>query len=121
MSFSPAERIAVFLPNPVGDVVMATPVLGPLRQRFGADLEVALVPTGPDHARVDLGALALRALESAGLPPHAIGTAAVDCTRCDAERFHSYRRDGARAGRLLHFVRAGNRPEAALDSPQGPA
>lgn len=97
------------------------PVLGPLRQRFGADLEVALVPTGPDHARVDLGALALRALESAGLPPHAIGTAAVDCTRCDADRFHSYRRDGARAGRLLHFVRAGNRPEAALDSPQGPA
>jgi len=97
------------------------PVLGPLRQRFGTDLEAALVPTGPDQGRVDLGALARRALESAGLPPHAIGMAAADCTRCDAVRFHSYRRDGARAGRLLHFVRAANRPEAALDSPQGPA
>jgi hypothetical protein len=97
------------------------PVLGPLRRRFGDDLDVAQVTTGSDRARVDLGALARRALECAGVPRAAIGTAAVACTRCDAERFHSYRRDGARAGRLLHFVRAGNRPEAALDSPQGPA
>jgi copper oxidase (laccase) domain-containing protein len=28
------------------------------------------------------------------------------CTRCDPERFHSYRRDGPRAGRLLHHVAA---------------
>jgi len=31
---TPPERIAVFLPNPVGDVVMATPALRALRKRF---------------------------------------------------------------------------------------
>jgi copper oxidase (laccase) domain-containing protein len=34
----------------------------------------------------------------------AIGEMQRGCTSCDAQRFHSYRRDGARAGRLVHWI-----------------
>lgn len=79
-------------------------VLGALRPRFGRALDAALTPTRPGHARLDLGALARAALRAAGLPAAAIGSLPHACTRCDAERFHSYRRDGTAAGRLVHFI-----------------
>ena len=79
-------------------------VLARLRARFGGALDAHAVPTRPGHARVDLGALAQRELEAA-LAPDAVGAIPDACTRCDALRFESYRRDGARAGRLLHWVR----------------
>jgi hypothetical protein len=81
------------------------PVLACLRARFGAALDAHAVATRPGHARVDLGALAQRELEAA-LPRGAVGAFADACTRCDATRFESYRRDGAHAGRLLHWIRA---------------
>jgi copper oxidase (laccase) domain-containing protein len=80
------------------------PVLEPLRARCGALLDSALAPARPGHARLDLGLLAQLALARAGVAPHAIGVAARLCTRCDAERFHSHRRDGAAAGRLVHWI-----------------
>jgi hypothetical protein len=81
------------------------PVLGPLRARFGAALDAHVSATRPGHARVDLGALA-RAELAAALPRGAVGALEGACTSCDAGRFESYRRDGARAGRLVHWVRA---------------
>ncbi len=92
------------------------PVLAPLRLRYGAALERAVRSVRPGHARLDLALLARHALESAGVGP--IGDAALVCTRCDALRFHSYRRDGPRSGRLVHWVGG---PAAALDTPQSPA
>jgi hypothetical protein len=80
------------------------PVLGPLRERYGALLDAALTPSRPAHARLDLGALAQLALARAGVAPAAIGSAARLCTRCDAARFHSFRRDGPAAGRLAHWA-----------------
>lgn len=80
------------------------PVLARLRARFGGALDAHAAPTRPGHARVDLGALAQRELEAA-LPRGAVSALADACTRCDAARFESYRRDGARAGRLLHWIR----------------
>ncbi len=80
------------------------PVLDPLRARYGAPLDAASAPTRPGHARLDLGALAAAALVRAGVAPAAIGREAMACTRCDAARFHSYRRDGAAAGRLVHWI-----------------
>jgi len=81
------------------------PVVDALRPRFGASLDAALRATRPGHARLDLFALAAAALAGCG-----VGAGAMErvggCTRCDPERFHSYRRDGARAGRLLHFAAA---------------
>lgn len=82
------------------------PVLEPLRARHGALVEPALAPARPGHARLDLGLLAQLALARAGVAPAAIGTSARLCTRCDAARFHSFRRDGAAAGRLAHWIEA---------------
>ncbi len=82
------------------------PVLEPLRVRYGALLDAAITPTRPGHARLDLGALVGFALARAGLAQSAIGVAARTCTRCDATRFHSFRRDGAAAGRLAHWIEA---------------
>jgi YfiH family protein len=82
------------------------PVVEALRLQFGRDVKRALRPTRPGHAYLDLGALATRALERAGVDRARVGNIPDACTRCDPERFHSYRRDGERAGRLVHFVAA---------------
>lgn len=82
------------------------PVLDALRHELGDVLDVHARPTRPGHARIDLGALCAHALENAGVARARIGSLPQSCTRCDAERFHSYRRDGAQAGRLLHHIAA---------------
>jgi YfiH family protein len=92
------------------------PVLAPLRRRYGVMLEDAVRNVRPGHARLDLGLLARRALGAAGVG--SIGQAALVCTHCDALRFHSYRRDGPRSGRLVHWVGGA---ASALDTPQLPA
>lgn len=79
------------------------PVLALLRARFGAVLDAAATPTRAAHARIDLGKLARAELERA-LPSASIGRFHGACTRCDAVRFESHRRDGARAGRLVHWI-----------------
>jgi YfiH family protein len=85
------------------------PVLGALRSRFGGALDAALRPARPGHALVDLSALARAALLAAGMEPERVGVVAGACTRCDAARFHSFRRDGAAAGRLLSWIEAPGR------------
>jgi YfiH family protein len=80
------------------------PVIEAMRERFGAAAEAALRPARPGHALLDLAALAQAALLDAGVPAASIGVVAGACTRCDAERFHSFRRDGPRAGRLLSWI-----------------
>jgi hypothetical protein len=82
------------------------PVLAAMRARFGDTLDGALTPTRAGHARLDLATLARAALVAAGCAPAAVGVVADACTRCDAERFHSFRRDGPAAGRLLSWIEA---------------
>jgi YfiH family protein len=82
------------------------PVIRAFAQRFGVEHARALVPTRAGHARVDLGWLVALELERVGLPPDRIGLLDDSCTRCHAEKFHSHRRDGAAAGRLVHYVAA---------------
>ena len=79
------------------------PVLDALRH-FDADLDAATTASRPGHHWLDLGALARSALRRAGVSASEIGGVASSCTSCDAERFHSYRRDGPRAGRLVHWI-----------------
>lgn len=81
------------------------PVLSAFSARFESLMQSAARPTRAGHARLDLGAFASAELVSTGLSIARIGSFAGSCTSCDRERFHSYRRDGARAGRMLHFVR----------------
>lgn len=80
------------------------PVLDALRHRFDADLDAATRASRPGHRWLDLGALARSALLRAGVSPAEIGDFERLCTSCDARRFHSYRRDGARAGRMVHWI-----------------
>jgi purine-nucleoside/S-methyl-5'-thioadenosine phosphorylase / adenosine deaminase len=91
------------------------PVLDALRH-FDADLDAATTASRPGHWFLDLGALSRAALLRAGVSPDAIGVVERPCTSCDARRFHSYRRDGPRAGRLVHWIAA-----RILDSAGGDA
>jgi copper oxidase (laccase) domain-containing protein len=104
---APADLLAGIGPH-IGSCCyeVDAPVLGALRQRFAAGLQATLLPSRTGHALLDLGALTRAALEREGLPPSAIGEAAGLCTHCDPRGFHSYRRDGARAGRMLHYIAA---------------
>jgi YfiH family protein len=88
------------------------PVLEAVRERFGASPPAGAVRPGrAGRAWLDLGVLVAAELARAGVATVARATAA--CTACDAERFHSYRRDGPRSGRLVHWVRArGASPES---------
>jgi len=79
------------------------PVLEALRARYAGAVDRATRPTRRGHAWLDLGALARHALLCAGLSPERVG-ATGGCTHAEPRRFHSYRRDGAGAGRLVHAI-----------------
>lgn len=53
--------------------------------------------------RLDLVAVNRAELESRGVRPEAI-SAHPACTKCGGERYASYRRDGARAGRMIAMI-----------------
>jgi YfiH family protein len=82
------------------------PVVEALARRFAGALDEAIAQTRPGHWRLDLAALARRDLLRAGLAGERVAALAGACTACDAERFHSYRRDGPRSGRLFHWIAA---------------
>ncbi len=82
------------------------PVWAALAPTFRGELEAALRPARPGHAWLDLGRLAHGALLRAGLAEGSLGKLSRACTHCEPLRFHSFRRDGAGAGRLHHFIQA---------------
>ncbi len=103
----PSELVAVVGPH-IGRCCyeVDAPVVQALDQRFGSRLGPALEAVRPGHDMLDLGLLAREELLGLGLAPAAV--AQLDaCTHCDPERFHSYRRDGPRSGRLVHSICAG--------------
>jgi polyphenol oxidase len=53
--------------------------------------------------RLDLRAVNVAQLEAAGIPGSAISVHAA-CTKCGGDGFASYRRDGAKAGRMIAVV-----------------
>jgi YfiH family protein len=105
-SGAPPTRIAAAIGPHIGACCyeVDAPVLEAVAAQLGQGALASAAPVRPGHWLLDLGALALLALMRAGVPRQAIGSAAARCTACDAERFHSHRRDGAGAGRLVHFV-----------------
>ena len=81
-----------------------SPVLEALASRFGsAALSRATTSSRPGHAMLDLASLISDEFDSFELPRSVQGRVA-GCTQCDAARFHSFRRDGEQAGRMLHFI-----------------
>jgi YfiH family protein len=80
-------------------------VLAPLERRFGAGaLDEATVAVRPGHRRLSLARIALAELALLGVPAENRGVVEPGCTYCDSRGFDSYRRDGERAGRMLHHV-----------------
>ncbi len=106
-------------------------VLGQMAERFGAHPEALLIAIGPaiggccyevgpevatqfrelfperkdldGRTRLDLTEAARRQLLEAGVREQGV-TAAGLCTRCLAEEFYSWRRDGPRTGRMLSVI-----------------
>ncbi len=85
------------------------PTIGPCCYEVGEDVAEqvraasgpeAVVP-GPSKPHLDLVAAARRQLADAGVDDvHSVSA----CTRCDAERLYSYRREGKGAGRNVAFI-----------------
>jgi hypothetical protein len=76
--------------------------VGPdVARAFGAWFPELPAPRGPAH--LDLEEANRRILAAAGVPAMRIHAAGL-CTGCRARDFHSYRRDGLRAGRLLAAI-----------------
>jgi YfiH family protein len=99
-----------------GDLVAAIgPSIGPCCYEVGPELRDAFLTAGHprdeverwfhSEGRLDLWTANRDQLVRAGLPPEAVHVATL-CTRDDAERLCSYRRDGARAGRIAAAIRA---------------
>ena len=77
-----------------------------LRRRFGDEVTTATRSSRPGHHLLDLAYLVQVELRRHGIDRESCGEIENACTRCDDVRFHSYRRDGPGAGRLLHFIQA---------------
>jgi YfiH family protein len=83
-----------------------------LRAAIGPGIGVCCYEVGVDVARqfgmdgaghLDLAAENREQMLVAGVPESHIEVLAF-CTRCDALRFHSYRRDGEAAGRMISYI-----------------
>jgi YfiH family protein len=87
------------------------PAIGPCCYEVGDELREAFGPAGEPFFRpgpsrrphLDVRAANVRQLQEAGLRPESLHHIA-DCTRCRADVYPSYRRDGTAAGRMFSFV-----------------
>jgi polyphenol oxidase len=94
------------------DIVAALgPSIGPCCYEVGPELQEAFGPSGAGFFRpgprgkphLDVRAANVLQLEEAGIPASHIHHVA-DCTMCRADLYHSYRRDGKDAGRMVSWV-----------------
>jgi len=94
------------------DVIAALgPGIGPCCYEVGDELRQAFGPAGAaffhpganGKPRLDVRAANVRQLLDAGLTPDAIHQL-PECTRCRPDLYHSYRRDGHGAGRMISVV-----------------
>ena len=86
------------------------PTIGPCCFEVGSEVAEQFRPWWPERAdldrqtTVDLPETLRRQLIAAGVEPSRID-AAGECTRCGADRFHSFRRDREASGRMVTAVR----------------
>ena len=89
------------------------PVRTALAERHDRELDSEVLRPGrAGHFFLDLPLLAERVLLRNGVDEKGLGTLHRVCTICDPDRFESFRRDGAGAGRLEHFIARGTGPES---------
>lgn len=80
------------------------PVRAGLSERYEGLLDRAMSAGRPDRFQLDLPLLTEDVIRNFGVKSTQIGTKHRECTICNPARFESYRRDGAEAGRLRHFI-----------------
>jgi len=105
------EALAARGSRPENLVAALGPGIGSCCYEVGEDVREAFGPDGPAFFRpgpsgrphLDVRAANVRQLVEAGLRAEAIHHLA-ECTRCRADLYPSYRRDGAAAGRMISFV-----------------
>ena len=98
-----AEAVRVALGPSIGPCCfeVGPEVVAEFRAAFG-ELP-GLVVAGPNKDHIDLRVAMRAQLERAGVRPEAIDDR-PPCTRCEAERFFSYRRDGKAGGMHMGFI-----------------
>lgn len=74
-----------------------------LREAFGPEGDAFFRPGPRGRPHLDVRGANAAQLERAGVPPSQIHHVA-HCTFCDADRYHSFRRDGKGAGRMINYV-----------------
>ncbi len=114
------RRLAAEFGARPGDLRVALgPAIGPCCFEVGLEVAQAFTAAIPDaaargivqpsrrgladKAQVDLHAANRLLLAGAGVDPDAVG-AIAGCTRCDRERFFSFRRDGASTGQQMGVI-----------------
>lgn len=80
------------------------PVRAGLSERYAGLLGRVMTPGRAGRSQLDLPLLAEEVIRLFGVKSTLIGIKHRDCTICSPARFESYRRDGAEAGRLKHFI-----------------
>jgi polyphenol oxidase len=97
--------------RPADVTVALGPCIGPCCYEVGDELRAHFAPSaqgffldGPGaKPRLDLRGLCQAQLVAEGVRAESIVRVA-ECTRCHPDRYHSYRRDGAAAGRMISYV-----------------
>ena len=97
------ERIRVALGPSIGPCCfeVGPEVVAEFRAAFG-DVP-GMVVAGPRKDHIDLRVATRAVLERAGVPPAQIDDR-PPCTRCEGDRFFSYRRDGKEGGVHMAFI-----------------
>jgi len=96
------EKMRAQFGSAPGDVFAAIgPGIGVCCYQVGPDVALRFQLHG--QVRLDLAAANRNQLLQAGVPGIQVEMPSV-CTFCDAGRFHSYRREGERAGRQISFI-----------------
>jgi copper oxidase (laccase) domain-containing protein len=72
--------------------------------RYADWLDEACQTSRPNHVRLNLGKVVAPILSAAGFRADQIGQVPDSCTSCSSKDFHSFRRDGEAAGRMLHRI-----------------
>jgi copper oxidase (laccase) domain-containing protein len=98
-----ADRISVALGPSIGPCCfeVGPEVVAAFREAFG-DVP-NMVVRGPNKDHIDLRVAMRAQLERAGVRPENIDNR-PPCTRCEADRFFSYRRDGQEGGVHMAFI-----------------
>ena len=97
--------------RPADIVAVLGPAIGACCYEVGEELRAEFGPDGGDFFRpgprgkphLDVRAANVRQLEQAGLTAEHIHNVS-DCTMCRPDLYHSYRREGKGAGRMISFV-----------------